>query len=243
MTTSPAMPVTTCSPAARATTRSTAATAPTRSTGGAGDDNLTGGAGNDKMTGGTGTDKVNGGEGDDTFYYTAGDGDDKITGAGGTDKLVVTPNQTGTPRIYEMTATAAGFDIALTLEDGALVETVKASGVELVDLALVDDEGAKLAGALTGVSKVSVTGSDGANGLDLTALTSDTVIIAGLGAGDDTVVLGNKFAGAEINAGEGGETDGDTLDLSGATGPAKVNLALNQIAINGAAAMPAASRT
>lgn len=205
-------------------------------TGGAGDDDLIGGAGNDKMTGGAGTDKVNGGEGDDTFYYTAGDGNDKVTGAGGTDKLVVTSNQTGTPRLYEMTATAAGFDIALNLEDGTTVETVKATGVELVDLALVDDEGAKLSGALIGVSKVGITGSDGANGLDLAALTSDTVIIADLGAGDDTVALGNKFAGAEINAGEGSETEGDTLDLSAATGPAKVNLANNQITVNAVAA-------
>lgn len=205
-------------------------------TGGTGDDDLTGGAGNDEMTGGAGTDKVDGGEGDDTFHYAAGDGDDKIAGAGGTDRLIVASNQTGTPRLYTMTATGAGFDLALGLDGGAPIETVKASGVEIVDLALVDDEGARLVGALTGVTKVDVTGSAGGNTLDLAALASDTVVTANLGAGDDTVLLADKFAGAQINAGEGGETVGDTLDLSAATGPAKVNLALNQISINGAAA-------
>lgn len=204
--------------------------------GGAGDDNLIGGAGNDKMAGGAGADKVNGGEGDDTFYYAAGDGDDKVTGGNGSDTLIVTANETGTPRIYTMTATAAGFDLALGLADGTTVETLKTGGVEVVDLALVDDEGAKLVGVLSGVTKVTVDGSDGGNTLDLTALASDTLVIADLDGGDDTVALGDKFAGATIDAGEGDEEEGDTLDLSAATGPAKVNLALNQITIAGAAA-------
>ncbi|WP_374367190.1 hypothetical protein [Dongia sp.] len=203
--------------------------------GGAGDDVIAGGAGNDQIDGGAGDDKLDGGNGDDQFTYQVPGGDDKFVGGLGTDSLTVLRNQTNAPRIYDVTGKAAGFDIAISLASGAADALVQTSGLETLDLELADGESANLSGALTGVTRIDIEGSDGKNVVDASNLTTDTPLDIDLKGGDDKVVLGDAFGAAEIDAGEGNETDGDTLDLSKATGPANVNLATGAFVLNGAA--------
>ncbi|WP_374382351.1 hypothetical protein [Dongia sp.] len=203
--------------------------------GGAGDDVLAGGAGNDTLDGGTGDDTVDGGAGDDQFFYQVPGGDDKFTGGAGNDGLTVLRNETGTPRNYEVNGKAGGFDIAIGLAAGGSDALVKTGGIETLKVELADGEKADLNGSLTGVTKVDVQGSNGANALDLSDLTSNTPVTADLKGGDDRVVIGNVFGSAQVDAGEGNETEGDTLDLSKATGPAVVNLATGATSLNGAA--------
>ncbi len=201
--------------------------------GGDGDDVIAGGAGNDHLDGGAGDDDVSGGSGDDHFVYQVPGGDDKFTGGAGTDTLEVKRNETGTARNYDVIGKAGGFNIAVALTDGTPDALVKTSGLEVVDMNLADDEGVSLTGALAGVTQVTIEGSDGSNKVDTSKLTTATALDIDLKGGDDTVVLGDAFGASVIDAGEGDETDGDTLDLSKATGPANINLGTGVLTLKG----------
>jgi Ca2+-binding RTX toxin-like protein/3',5'-cyclic AMP phosphodiesterase CpdA len=203
-------------------------------TGGDGDDVIAGGAGNDTVVGGAGDDTIDGGSGDDTFIYQVVGGDDKFTGGVGNDTLTILRNQTNAPRDYVVTGKTGGFDITVNLAGGAAEALVKTSGLEQLNVELADGEGAKLVGPLTGVAAIDIEGSTGKNTVDTSNLTTNTALNIELKGGDDKVVLGNVFGAAQIDAGEGSETDGDTLDLSKTTGPANVNLATGALTLNGA---------
>ncbi|EDM72427.1 type I secretion target repeat protein [Roseobacter sp. AzwK-3b] len=163
---------------------------------GAGDDEVLGGAGNDVIDAGDGADSVDGGAGDDTIG--AGLGNDTVNAGDGADDVLG----------------GAGEDV---LDGGAGNDTLDGG----------DDNDSLTGGAgddslLGGAGEDTLAGGEGADVLD-GGLGNDALEVgagdtAAGDAGDDVFTVDRALTGADpitITGGETGETNGDTLDLSG----------------------------
>lgn len=208
-------------------------------TGGTGADTLSGGGGNDVITGGTGADDMTGGAGADTFEIEDGFGDDSIDGsAGGTDfdsldfsamtggiDVTATGAESGTATDGNDTLTFDEIEgLVLTGFDDTLDGTANSEDWTV-------DAGAGNDSILTGGGDDTITAGDGndtligGDGDDLYfgGLGDDEIYLAGGdtaqgGDGDDLFFL-SDLAGStgDINiiGGEGGETEGDVLNVAG----------------------------
>ncbi|MBI1492854.1 Hint domain-containing protein [Halocynthiibacter styelae] len=167
--------------------------------------------GDDVIRGGAGDDTVFGGGGDDTIYVEAGN--DTLNGESGDDDFVIDSNTFGNDTITggetgednggdEIDAGAVTNDLTVdfsapeagTLTDGS--QTMSFSEIEKLTTGSGDDV---------------VTGSTGNENIST-------------GAGDDHFEIADNFGTDSFVAGEGGETDGDTLDASAVTGSLNLNL-------------------
>jgi Ca2+-binding RTX toxin-like protein len=208
-------------------------------TGGAAADELYGGTGSDTINGGGGDDTLFGGDDADTFVLQDGGGTDSIDGgSGGTDTdtidmssltsgvdVTFTASETGT---IDGTGTDASFsDIeALILTDqddtvdGALSTTdLSIDGGDGND-SITGGTGADV--LIGGAGNDTLAGGDGNDTLsggtgDDTITVGDGDVATG-GDGDDTFNINQTDAGTgniTIVGGEGGETNGDTLNFNG----------------------------
>lgn len=193
--------------------------------GGAGDDTLTGGDGNDTLTAREGTDSLAGGSGDDVFNL-GGSGTSTVTitggetgetsgdtvnfagdGAGGGTTVIFTGDEAGT------------FDDGVNSGSFSEIETiVGGTGDDVVDAAS-DSSGVTID---TGDGDDTITAGQGDDSVSAGA--GDDTLIGGQGGtdaldgsdGDDRFVIGGTGPSTtNVFGGETGETNGDTLDLTG----------------------------
>lgn len=195
---------------------------------GAGADTVQGEAGDDLALGGGGNDLLYGGADDDTL--NGGGGDDLLSGGDGADRLVLD----GTLSADTLEGGEGGLD-ADTVDLGGL-----SNGVIVT---LTADEAGTLTDGVTTASFSQIEGfalTGQADVLDASAANSAVQVDAGAGndtllggagadtmaggAGDDRFVLASGFGADQITGGETVEAAGDTLDLSGITGPTRIDL-------------------
>ena len=213
--------------------------------GGAGDDSLFGGDGNDTLQGDAGADTIFGGMGNDTVYggdgndilngddgddvFLAGAGDDLSYGGDGNDVLW---GNAGSDTQYG----GAGHDVLTgvdatgaylmdggtgndTFYSGTFNDTVYGGdGDDLLEGTLYNNLGDDLLNAGAGNDTVNA-----GDGNDTVQGGADDDSLSG-GAGDDRFDLADGFGDDTITGGETGETNGDSLSLSGLTGAVTVDL-------------------
>lgn len=210
-----------------------------------GADTLQGGDGADTLNGGTGADLLDGGADNDTFVVEDGFGTDTVIGGEtattGTDFDTLAINQASVTGPLDLSfdgneqgTLSDGTDtldfseiekFELAGGDDTVDGTVTTTGINVDGMGGNDSMvGGSGADTLTGGSgNDTLAGGTGADQID--AGTGDDIIavaegdtVSG-GDGDDTfnlVDLGETGAGSiTINGGEGGETNGDTLNLAG----------------------------
>lgn len=188
--------------------------------GGAGGDTLTTGTGDDTVDGGAGADSINAGDGDDELRLSDGFGDDTlIAGEGGetngdtlaggglTEDVTVTFANDEDGAVTNDAGDNAGFVEVERVETGSGDDTIDATastgGVD-VDSGEGDDT---ITGGSGADTLASAGGADTINGG-----AGDDSISAG--DGDDVIQLTPGYDNDTIVGGEGGETNGDTLDGS-----------------------------
>ena len=202
--------------------------------GGAGDDSLLGGAGNDILHGDDGNDYLRGDGGADQYFGDNGDdtleastGATVVNGGSGTDTLIgngllTTATITGVEILKvngNLTLTAAQINAFTTVQSAGLGNSYA------VTLATAGSIGGNfLVQANTGVS---VTGSTGADTINLALLTSNLSLSAGDNLGGNVLTggSGNDF----LYAGNGGDT------LNGGGGGDSLNGGSGNDALNGGA--------
>jgi Ca2+-binding RTX toxin-like protein len=189
-------------------------------------DTVSGGEGNDTISVGLGHDRAYGGAGDDALNGETGN--DTLLGEAGADTLL---GNDGADILYGGT----GND---TLQGGVGADTLYGDG----DADLIygadpsDNSGASdtIYGGDGNDTLIASDGIAGAGGSGLFGGTGADVLTGGMladtlsggtgadyitaGAGDDLVLLLDSFGNDTIFGGDGGETQGDTLDMSGVTG-------------------------
>ncbi len=198
--------------------------------GGSGNDTLTGGAGNDSLDGGTGTaDSLSGGAGNDTIVvgfgtiFADGGADDdlllvsgapalaQIIGGTGTDSIV----QSGTLDLTNVTVTGVeqltlGGTVTLRASQLDGLDTIVAatpSGVGTIVMGTPTALGLTAAAAVSGFSKLTVTGNSDRDSLTLVTTGPGTAsnIQVDAGGGADSISTGD--GNDTLNGG----TDSDTL--------------------------------
>ncbi len=201
--------------------------------GGTGDDTIYGGLGSDRIDGGAGVDKVYGGEGNDTFVISGIEAtNDTFDGGEGSDRVIVSGASSVTLSNFNtVTSSIEGWvgngqailgTTSTTLGDRIDLSNLNTlSGLSFVDGQAGNDAiiGSQFNDDLRGGAGNDIltggAGNDSLNG----GAGIDTL---NGGAGDDIIfVTGIEALSDIINAGEDGESVGDTLRVTGAT-----NLAL-----------------
>lgn len=195
--------------------------------GGQDNDSLDGGDGNDTLIGGLGADSMFGGSGDDVFRIEDDFGADTIDGSGTVetggdtiDASAVTQDLT-----LDLSQGDAGSGESGTLDNGT--STASFTEIESVTLGDGNDDVIGSTGAdnvATGGGDDTVNAGDGADNLDLGDGNDSVIVDQGDtvlgGTGDDFFTLadldttGTGNAAISITGGEGGETGGDTLQLT-----------------------------
>ena len=112
--------------------------------GGEGSDTLDGGADADWLDGGSGNDSLTGGAGNDMFVFDAGDGADTISDFNDGENLIDLTSITGITEFNDLTVTASGNDVLITLDndDGGgtiLLEDTDLSAITAEDFCFYDD--------------------------------------------------------------------------------------------------------
>lgn len=195
----------------------------------AGADSIIGGTGDDTLTGGDGNDTMDGGSGRDTFVVSGTSGADTIIGGeldeGIGDQLDhTTGNATATTLTGNGTGTATSATSDITFSE-----------IEIFNFAGGGDDSFDGAADTTGIRVDSFAGADtittGSGNDSLFSGDGDDSLAGGegvdiyrAGGGDDTIALANDFGNDDIQGGETGETDGDTLDLSAITDDLTIDL-------------------
>ncbi len=189
-------------------------------------ENVTTGSGNDIVYGSAADNVIVTGDGNDIVHYAVGGGSDTIDFGGGTaDQLVI--DGSGAAGAVAYAVTQGSLDVAIT---GAATGSIDATGAEKFALTLgahgdTVTLGGNLAAAGLGASKTgnTITGGNGDDLVDASALTSATGLTVNLGDGNDTIKVGLGSDGLDGGAGT------DTLDFAHATGGVFVNLATGNV--------------
>lgn len=188
--------------------------------GGAGGDTLTTGTGDDTVDGGAGADSINAGDGDDELRLNDGFGNDTlIAGEGGettgdtlaggglTENVAVTFANDEDGAVSNLGGDSASFVEVERVETGSGADTIDATA----STGGVDVDSGAGADTITGGSGADTLaaagGADTING----GAGNDSITA---GDGDDVVQLTPGYDNDTIVGGEGGETNGDTLDGS-----------------------------
>ncbi|MFN0264741.1 beta strand repeat-containing protein [Tepidamorphus sp. 3E244] len=224
-------------------------------------DTIIGSNGDDRIRGFTGDDTLVGGSGDDLFLHVLGDAGDGAaeTVTGGThgaqgdalqlfnvDPEAINSNFTNVDGAgvrnaasADVRISAGGGSILVDTDDNASAN-VSAQGIEEIGYTAGDGgDTVTLEGDLEGEGLLAfnMDGGDGDDTLDAGGLTNGSALTidAVMGEGDDSVTF-NATDTFTVDAGENGETGGDTADLSGIAGPVTVDLTngANQLTSGGA---------
>ena len=203
--------------------------------GGAGKDVLIGGSGNDEIDGGPGDDVALMGDGDDTFVWKAGGGLDTVEGEAGADTLrAYGDDAAANAEIYADTGRVHFFQdagsLATNLDDVETLvylarggaDTVVVSDMSGTDLTRVDVDLSAAAGGSDGqTDTITVTGTNGADGIGLTGEAGGIHLF---GLQSSVHVVGQEPAGDRLilNA-LGGD---DVVDASG-PGAGAIQLVIN----------------
>jgi Ca2+-binding RTX toxin-like protein len=192
-----------------------------------GNDTLSGGDGVDVINGMTGDDLMDGGADNDSFVLEGGFGTDTIVGGEG----VTTGIDTDTIRTNAASLTDAVNLVYSVDEAGTLTAGTNSAEFSEIEYFRLGDTNDTVDGTAT-TTGISV---DTGGGNDIITGGNDVDSIAA-GAGDDTFTLVDLGeAGTDtifVNGGEGGETNGDTLDLNGQADRTTINIT-NPIDVGG----------
>ncbi|MEX0310160.1 MAG: calcium-binding protein, partial [Tateyamaria sp.] len=179
--------------------------------GGDGIDFMLGGAGDDTMSGGNDHDAMRGGLGNDVVIGNKGD--DLMLGDEGDDRLVWNNGD--------------GSD---TMRGGEGHDTTQVNFfTDLVNNDLQNEDTARIEAAAQGVKFArTVLNGQSVNGLFALDIAEVEKLEVNFGGGDDTAeIVGNVASKIDITLEGGADVNGDTLDLSEADGPSKVDLDVN----------------
>ncbi len=176
--------------------------------GGTGNDTILTGDDDDIVDGGDGADSIDAGFDDDTV--TGGAGADTITGGEGNDSI-----EGGADNDLIYGDDVSGLTAGLNIPDDT--DLVTDNGLDTLRGGDGDD-------TIYGMDDNDLITGDAGNDLLDGGYDDDTVHG---GDGDDTILLNDQFGSDLIIGGEGGETAGDTLDMSGLTTGVTVNLTGN----------------
>ncbi|SPF80391.1 Hint domain-containing protein [Pseudoprimorskyibacter insulae] len=209
--------------------------------GGDGNDTLTGEDGNnntadgaDVISGGAGDDEIAGDRGDDFLYgddgndrFEGSDGADWIDGGRGDDYIIGFD-------VAGLAAAAAGWNSnpPVNADDGSSDTLIGGQGN---DMLIGGSEADSLSGGDDQDSLYAGGGNDtlqgGAGNDSLFGQAGNDLLYGGFGNdsvsggdGDDTIAVSDQFGTDTIDGGSAGQTNGDTLDLSGVTSDLTVDL-------------------
>lgn len=197
---------------------------------GEGDDTITGGSGADTLAAAGGADTINGGAGDDSI--DAGDGDDVIQLTPGYDNDTIVGGEGGETNGDTLDGSTLAEDVVVTYdgdEQGNFVGQNTGDNADFAEIEAINtgsgDDTIDASADSAGINVQTNAGDDsvigGAGDDQISTGANEDTIDGGLGAdtitagdGDDLIQLTSNFGNDSITGGEGGETNGDTLDGS-----------------------------